>query len=81
MVVYPNPFNSYVTVSFSANNTAPAILKLTNTSGQLVFTKAIAVNKGNNSILVNDIPQLIPGVYFLSISNAELHFNSKLQKQ
>jgi len=81
MVVYPNPFNSYVTVSFSANNMAPAILKLTNTTGQLVFTKAISVNKGNNAILVNDIPQLIPGIYFLSISNAELHFNSKLQKQ
>ncbi len=80
-VVYPNPFNSDFTVSFSANKTAPASLKLMNSTGQLVFMKAITVNKGNNSILINGIPSLKPGIYYMNISNDEVNFNSKLQKQ
>jgi hypothetical protein len=81
VVVYPNPFNNDFTVSFSANKTAPASLKLMNTTGQLVFLKTITVNKGNNSILINSMPSIKPGIYYMSISNEELNFNSKLQKQ
>ena len=81
VAVYPNPFNNDFTVSFSANKTAPATLRLTNNTGQLVFSKTISVNKGNNSILVNGIPSLRPGIYYMSMSNEELNFNSKIQKQ
>lgn len=80
VVVYPNPFNNDFTVSFSANKTAPATLKLMNSTGQLVFLKTITVNKGNNSILVNNLPSIKPGIYYMSVGNEELNFNSKLQK-
>jgi len=79
-VVYPNPFNNDFTLSFSANKTAPATLKLMNSTGQLVFSKTISVNKGNNSILVNGLPSIKPGIYYMSVFNEELNFNSKLQK-
>jgi hypothetical protein len=80
VVVYPNPFSNDFTVSFSATKTAAATLKLLNSTGQLVFSKTISVNKGNNSILVNSLPSIKPGIYYMSISNEELNFNSKLQK-
>ena len=80
VVVYPNPFSTDFTVSFSASKTAPATLKLTNSTGQLVFLKTITVNKGNNSILLNNLPSLKPGIYYMSVGNEELNFNSKLQK-
>ena len=80
VAVYPNPFNNDFTVSFSASKTSPATLKLMNSTGQLVFTKTITVNKGNNSILVSGLPSMRPGIYYMSIGNEELNFNSKLQK-
>jgi Secretion system C-terminal sorting domain/Carbohydrate binding domain len=80
VAVYPNPFNNDFTVSFSAGKTSPATLKLMNSTGQLVFTKTITVNKGNNSILIGGLPSLRPGIYYMSIGNEELNFNSKLQK-
>ncbi|MEO8861223.1 MAG: T9SS type A sorting domain-containing protein [Ginsengibacter sp.] len=80
VAVYPNPFNNDFTVSFSATKTAPATLKLMNSTGQLIFLKTISVNKGNNSILINNLPSIKPGIYYMSVGNDELNFNSKLQK-
>jgi Secretion system C-terminal sorting domain len=80
VAVYPNPFINDFTVSFSAPKIATVTLKLQNSTGQLVFSKAIAVNKGNNSILINSLPSIKPGIYYMSVSNDELNFNSKLQK-
>ena len=80
MVAYPNPFNNDFTVSFSATKTASATLKLQSSTGQLLFLKTITVTKGNNSILVNNLPSLRQGIYYLSIGNEELNFNTKLQK-
>ena len=80
VTVYPNPFKDDFTVSFSSGKTATATLKLQNSSGQLVFSKTIAVNKGNNAVLINSLPSIKAGIYYMSVSNDELNFNSKLQK-
>ncbi len=80
VVVYPNPFKDDFTISFSASKTSIATLTLHNTTGQLVFSKTITVNKGNNSILINNLPSIKTGIYNMSVSNDELNFNSKLQK-
>ena len=80
VVVYPNPFANDFTVSFSADKTSTATLKLQNSTGQLIFLKTINVNKGNNSILINNLPSIKSGIYYMSVSNDELNFNSKLQK-
>jgi hypothetical protein len=80
MVVYPNPFNNDFTASFSAGRTSTATLRIQNSTGQLLFSKTISVNKGNNSILVNNLPSIKPGIYYVTIFNDELNFNSKLQK-
>jgi hypothetical protein len=79
--VFPNPFISNFTASFSANKTADATLILRNTIGQPVFQKTIRVNKGNNSIQVSNMPVLNPGVYYLTIANDDINYNSKLQKR
>lgn len=80
LVAYPNPFNNDFTVSFSAAKTATATVKLQSSTGQLIFLKTITVNKGNNSVLINNLPSLRQGIYYLSVANDELNFNAKLQK-
>ncbi|MDP4285519.1 MAG: T9SS type A sorting domain-containing protein [Bacteroidota bacterium] len=79
--VFPNPFVNNFTTSFSASKTDNATLVLRNTIGQPVFQKTIQVNKGNNSIQIGNLPVLSPGVYYLSISNDDINYNSKLQKR
>ncbi|HVZ96978.1 MAG TPA: T9SS type A sorting domain-containing protein [Chitinophagaceae bacterium] len=81
ILAYPNPFTSEFTVSLSADKTAPAALKLLSITGQVMFSKTISINKGNNSILVNNLPSFPPGIYYMSITNDELNVKTKLQRQ
>ncbi|MBC7886479.1 MAG: T9SS type A sorting domain-containing protein [Ferruginibacter sp.] len=78
--IFPNPFSNNFTVSFSAVKTSAATVRILNSAGKLVYTKTINITKGNNSVLMNSLPILVSGVYFVSIYNEELNFNTKLQK-
>jgi hypothetical protein len=78
--IFPNPFNSNFTVSFGATKTSTANLRIQNSAGTLVYSKTISVTKGNNSLLMNNLPTLGSGVYYVTINNEELNFNGKLQK-
>lgn len=79
--VFPNPFSSNFTLSFGATKTSSATLRIQNSTGLLVYSKQIAVTKGNNSIVMGNLPTLATGVYYVSLFNEELSFNGKLQKQ
>ncbi|MBS1737782.1 MAG: T9SS type A sorting domain-containing protein, partial [Bacteroidetes bacterium] len=78
--VFPNPFMNNFTASFTANKNADAQLTLRNSVGQPVMTKTIKVSKGSNSINVSGLPALSTGMYYLSISNDDINYFSKLQK-
>lgn len=79
--VFPNPFNNNFTVSLASTKTTFATLKIQNTSGQLIYTKNISLNKGNNSIVINNLPSSLgSGIYYVTIVNEEIKYNVKLQK-
>ncbi len=78
--IFPNPFSNNFTVSFGADRTSTATLRIQNSAGNLVYTKTINVTKGNNSVVMNNLPALGPGVYYVTVYNEALHFNGKLQK-
>jgi hypothetical protein len=79
--IFPNPFYNNFTVTLPSAKSSLATLKIFNTAGQAVYSKIISVNKGNNSIVVGNLPASInPGVYYITITNDEINFNSKLQK-
>lgn len=79
--IFPNPFNNNFTVSLASTKVSAASLKIQNTSGQLVFSKNINLNKGNNSVLVTNLPSSLgSGIYYVTIINEEINYNSKLQK-
>lgn len=78
--VYPNPFSADFTVALNASKTGSAVLTLRNNAGQLIATRNLKLIKGNNSILINNLPELSTGVYVLSINNDEINQNIRLQK-
>jgi len=78
--VFPNPFNNNFTVAFGVVKASTASLIIRNSAGNMVYSKTIYVSKGNNTVLINSLPTLGSGVYYLNIYNEELNFNGKLQK-
>ncbi|MEO6722489.1 MAG: T9SS type A sorting domain-containing protein [Ferruginibacter sp.] len=79
--IFPNPFTSNFTVSFSTPKTSTATLRVQNSAGHLVYSRQVNVTKGNNSVVMNNLPALAPGVYYVTVLNDEINFNGKLQKQ
>jgi hypothetical protein len=78
--VFPNPFSSNLTVAFGASKASKANLIVRNSTGNMVYSKTVNVSKGNNSILISNLPTLSSGIYYISIYNDELNYNGKLQK-
>lgn len=79
--IFPNPFNNNFTVSLASTKASFATLKIQNTSGQLVFSKNINLNKGNNSVVIANVPSSLgSGIYYVTIVNDEISYNTKLQK-
>jgi hypothetical protein len=79
--IFPNPFTNNFTVTINSAKTSVATLKIQNTSGQVVYSKNINLNKGNNSLVVTNLPSSLgSGIYYVTIVNDEINYNSKLQK-
>ena len=78
--LFPNPFTSSFTVSFNAGKSSNATLRIQNSAGNLVYSKSIAVTKGNKSIVMNSLSAMGSGVYYFSIVNDDLNLRGKLQK-
>lgn len=81
MDIYPNPFGNRFTLSFPATTSANATLVIRNNTGQVVHTRTLKVNRGNNTIPVYQLPPLGSGTYFVQLTGEEILFNAKLQKQ
>ena len=70
--IYPNPFNSHLTISFNApsNNNAPVILKMFDISGRIIATLTNKIYEGGNHQINWNADDLSSGVYFIEF-NAE----------
>ncbi len=78
--LYPNPFINSFTASFSATKPATATLLIRSINGQVLYSKTIAVTKGFNAIQLSNLPVMPSGLYHVSIQNAEINFQGKMQK-
>jgi hypothetical protein len=61
--IYPNPFDTELTIELRANQSQKATIKLYSIAGQLVFTKQISVEKGLNKVHIS--PAISNRVYLL----------------
>ena len=78
--VYPNPFTTNFTASFSAGRTAKATMQLVNLKGQTVYSTSISVTKGFNAVQMNNLPDLQSGLYQVIIFNEDFKFVGRVQK-
>ncbi len=78
--IYPNPYTTSFTASFSAGRTAKATMQLVNIKGQSVYSTQVNVTKGFNAIQMNNLPDLQSGLYQVIIFNEDFKFVGRVQK-
>lgn len=76
--VFPNPFNNYFTVVNDDLKNRLQKLSLYNVDGRLLYQKQL--DGLDNQLIVNDLPPLSNGLYFLKIETNENVFIVKLVK-
>lgn len=70
----PIPANSSLEITYVSENSNELHVSILNTTGQVISSKTIMVNKGNNKEIL-DISNLPNGNYFLSANNQSLKFS------
>ena len=65
--IFPNPFTSEIVLSFNSLNNIPTKLIVYDAVGQEIYNKTIQTLIGNNTIVINEIRSIKPGVYFAKL--------------
>jgi len=76
--VNPNPFSSGFTAWYQIPEAGDVEIKLTGSSGQVVYSKINQSSEGKNSFEFSEGDKLSPGIYILTISNGKSTKNYKL---
>lgn len=81
MQVSPNPFVESLNIQFTSTENNKAQVQLLTVTGQKVFTQQATVTKGSNSIQVQGLSKLVPGMYIAQlIVNGSVIDNQKIIK-
>lgn len=80
--VEPNPFSSDFTVHFNSKSDAPLELKLTSISGKVVHSEKMKPDTSSlNRYSFADKAPILPGIYFLSLTQLDEQKTVKLVKR
>ena len=80
--VYPNPFVNNIKVQVQNDREENAMVRITNQLGQLVVKKMVALQTGENVVVLKDVESLSKGVYNLEmITESGAVLRQKVMKQ
>jgi hypothetical protein len=79
--VQPNPFKEKVEIRISSLKETDITFQLIDVAGKKLIEKISALRRGINSITINALDKLAPGVYILVLGSSEQIFNFKLIKE
>ena len=75
--IYPIPTNKDINLSYITNNDDPVFYELFDELGKVILSGEIYNQFGSNTVTLK-IPQLLKGVYFLSLANRQIKTTSKV---
>ncbi len=76
--INPNPvINDMATVRFTAITSGIAEIRIINLTGQIVMRQQNNIYEGTNSISVNNLSHLQPGIYLIQVANGNNLLSSK----
>ncbi|REJ84266.1 MAG: T9SS C-terminal target domain-containing protein [Bacteroidetes bacterium] len=74
--VSSNPFRDKIFVNLSAPESMPMKFSIMNSSGTEVRSENAEIRQGNNSMLISNLDDLNPGIYYLQVSQNNSISNS-----
>lgn len=77
MVVYPNPADGIVNVSFNGVSNSTATVRITDMVGKIIASRNVTVSEGNNKVSF-DMTQYSKGIYLVELSNESNHSVQRL---
>jgi hypothetical protein len=78
--VVPNPTDGNIQITYACEDTEASVLKIYNSTGNLVLTQGIKCNAGENKMQI-DLSEVKTGIYFITFSTASKFYTSKLFKK
>jgi hypothetical protein len=67
ILIYPNPTNGIITLSYITNRSGENVIKLYNIVGQVMLTKVVSQSAGANTVTI-DLGTLSQGIYILELN-------------
>ena len=72
IVINPNPVvNGMATIRFTASNNSMVEMRVVDMGGRVILRQQNRVYEGNNSLSINDLNRLQPGMYLLQLANGD----------
>jgi hypothetical protein len=79
--VSPNPFTDNLNLQINNTQKTDVRIRIVNAAGQSLYNKTISMEKGVNSIVLNDFQNYARGMYIIEVKTADQYISHKLLKQ
>lgn len=80
--VYPNPFSSDLKIQISSEKESAATIRISNAAGQLVVSRNVTIQKGENIlVLSSELQTLKPGMHLMEIITEDGKVSQKIIKR
>ena len=67
--IVPNPVAGDFSLMYTSSEEGLVIIQIRDIAGRLLHTLKEGVNKGQNVIYIQSLPNWLPGIYFISVNN------------
>jgi len=69
--VYPNPFNSQLTLNYVSSKNEKIKIQLFDISGRKIVEQQFTATENNNNFIINGLEKLSRGVYFIQLNSSD----------
>lgn len=78
--IYPNPFIDLVKISLVSDKTEQVSIKLIDNLGRIIRSQSIVSQKGMNQLTLDNLSNLVPGIYVIEVITPTTSERIKLKK-
>jgi len=76
--VYPNPSSGFITLDLNVKNEIECEFLIYSINGKLIFNKDLKLQKGDNTLKINELQAFDKGIYYIVIKSDKINYREKL---